>query len=64
MTAPRPKPCPRCPDGGDIVVMTYDHGWRHVECLDCDYLGPGAGSKARAIRAHNDRVGDRGTGVL
>lgn len=53
MTSPKIKPCPICLDGGDPVVMTYDHGWRHVECLDCDYRGPGEGSIKQAIVSWN-----------
>ena len=51
MTYPKMKPCPRC--GDDVVVYTYESGWRHVECLKCNYLGPGEGSIAAAIKAHN-----------
>lgn len=53
------QPCPTCLDGGDPVVMTYEHGWRHVECLDCDRLGPGEGSKLVAIQSWNRDVGIR-----
>jgi len=53
MTAPKIRPCARCLDGGDPVLMTYDHGWKHVECLDCDQLGPGEGRADQAIRRWN-----------
>lgn len=56
MTNPKMKPCPEC---GNIYTGLYGYGdyiektW-HVECDDCDYLGP-PGNKAQAIREHNDR---------
>ena len=53
MTQPKIKPCPRCLDGGDPVLMTYENGWKHVECFDCDLLGPGEGNNAAAIRSWN-----------
>lgn len=56
MTAPKVKPCPNCPDGGDPVVMKYEHGWTHVECLDCDLMGAGEGSKLAAIKSWNAYV--------
>lgn len=52
MTAPKPKPCPRCGDP-DVAVYRYDNAWRHVECDKCGYLGPGEGSIRQAITAHN-----------
>jgi hypothetical protein len=46
------KPCPNC--GNPYVELySYDYGWQHVECDECDYLGPGEGSKLAAIRSHN-----------
>lgn len=55
MTYPRIRPCPKCGDP-DLAVYTYDNGWKHVECDECYYLGPGEGSKLQAIRSHNQRV--------
>lgn len=46
------NPCPKC-GSQDVAVHRYDNGWRHVECDECDYLGPGEGSIADAIMAHN-----------
>ncbi len=57
MGTPRILPCARCLDGGDPVLMTYEHGWKHVECFDCDQLGPGAGSKAQAVKEWNQTYG-------
>ena len=54
MTNPKPKSCPRC--GGAVVVYRYDSGWRHAECEQCDYIGPGEGSIRHAIQAHNSKV--------
>lgn len=54
MTLPKMKPCLKCGDT-DLNIYTYDNGWRHVECDVCLYLGPGAGSKADAVKQHNDR---------
>lgn len=53
------QPCPNCLDGGDPSVMIYDHGWKHIECLDCDLLGPGAGSQKAAIALWNEKVAAR-----
>jgi uncharacterized metal-binding protein (TIGR02443 family) len=54
MSYPRKKPCPECgAPGDDLAVYTYENGWRHVECDDCGYLGPGAGNALQAIRSHN-----------
>lgn len=56
MTYPKIKPCPSCLDGGDPDLIEYDHGWKHVECFDCDLLGPGEGRNADAIRSWNGMV--------
>lgn len=53
MSLPKIQPCPDCLDGGDPELFTYENGWRHVECLDCDRLGPGEGSQRAAIVAWN-----------
>lgn len=52
MTYPKMKPCPKCGDP-DVSVYTYENGWRHVECDECHYLGPGAGNIRQAIQDHN-----------
>jgi Zn ribbon nucleic-acid-binding protein len=54
MTIPKMKPCPEC-GNTDLSIYTYDNGWRHVECDECLYLGPGEGSKAEAVKQHNER---------
>ncbi len=59
MTTPKMKPCPTCKDTDNLNVFTYDSGWRHVECVKCNYLGPGCGTIASAIRRHNS---DQDTG--
>jgi len=56
MTLPKIKACPICLDGGDPVLMTYEYGWNHVECLDCNLLGSGHGRQVDAIRAWNAPV--------
>jgi len=53
MTYPKIKPCPKC---GNEETELYGYGdwgttW-HVECDDCQYMGPG-GNKLQAIREHN-----------
>lgn len=57
MGRPKMLPCPKCGRPDLLEVLTYDHGWRHVECTSrlCDYLGPGEGSIREAIKAHNRR---------
>ncbi|HWX13479.1 MAG TPA: YheV family putative metal-binding protein [Methylocella sp.] len=55
MTNPKIKPCPKCGAPDNLAVYRYDNDTRHVECLDCDYLGPGEGSVRAAIIAHNER---------
>jgi len=55
-TNPKMKPCPNCGTASAIAVYKYDHGWQHVECDKCDYLGPGCGSQRQAIKAYNERV--------
>ncbi len=54
MTYPKLKPCPRC--GSELSVYTYENGARHVECNDCQYLGPAMSSIMAAIRLHNKEV--------
>lgn len=56
MTNPKPKACPICKSDDRIFVYKYDSGWRHVECISCNYLGPGEGSVKQAIKSHNERV--------
>ena len=59
MTLPKIKACPTCKTDLHLAICTYDNGWRHVECLECNYLGPGEGSKLQAVRSHNRRITDR-----
>ena len=56
MTYPKIKPCPKCsnPDMSMYGYGPWPHYDWHVECEDCDYLGP-VGNKLQAIRAHNER---------
>jgi uncharacterized metal-binding protein (TIGR02443 family) len=54
-TNPKMKPCPKCKNDDNLAVYTYDNGWRHVECIKCNYLGPGEGSVRAAIKSHNVR---------
>jgi Zn ribbon nucleic-acid-binding protein len=54
MTIRKMKPCPKC-GNTDLSIYTYDNGWRHVECDECFYLGPGCGNKADAVKEHNER---------
>jgi Zn ribbon nucleic-acid-binding protein len=54
MTIRKMKPCPKC-ENPDLSIYTYDNGWRHVECDECLYLGPGCGSKADAVKQHNEQ---------
>lgn len=56
MTAPKIKPCPTCGTDERMAVYAYDSGWRHVECIKCNYLGPGEGSIIQAIKSHNAKV--------
>lgn len=57
MTYPKIKPCLRCKNT-DMSLYGYgDYGplnW-HVECEECNYLGP-CGNKLQAIRLHNAAV--------
>jgi uncharacterized metal-binding protein (TIGR02443 family) len=55
MTNPKMKPCPRCRADDHLAVFRYDSGWRYVECIKCDYLGPGEGSIRSAIKSHNEQ---------
>ena len=48
-------PCPICKTDENIEVYKYENGWTHVECLKCNYLGPGEGNSGAAIKAHNLR---------
>jgi Zn ribbon nucleic-acid-binding protein len=54
MTIQKMKPCPKC-GNDDLSIYTYDNGWRHVECDECFYLGPGEGNKSEAVKQHNAR---------
>jgi hypothetical protein len=57
MAYPKIMDCPSCGEpGSDLSVYTYGNGWRHVECNECNYLGPGEGSILHAIRSHNQRA--------
>lgn len=54
MSIRKMKPCPKC-GNDDLSIYTYDNGWRHVECDECTYLGPGSGSKSDAVKQHNEQ---------
>lgn len=57
MTYPKIKPCPECSRSGeDLDIYTYPSGWKYVECVRCNYRGPGEGTFRDAIRSHNKRV--------
>ena len=62
MSYPKIKPCPTCKTSDNVAVWTYELpgtftlGNRYVECVKCDYRGPGEGSILAAIRSHNARV--------
>ncbi len=47
-------PCPKC-GNTDLSIYTYDNGWRHVECDECLYLGPGEGNMRQAVKQHNEQ---------
>ncbi len=53
MTNPKMKPCPKC-GSDDVAIYLYDYGWRHVECNECFYAGPGERSLRAAIKSHNN----------
>lgn len=53
------KPCPNCRSADGMTVYTYDSGWRHAECMKCQYFGPGEGSIKQAIKSHNERVAEK-----
>jgi len=55
MTIRKMNPCPKC-GNTNLSIYTYDNGWRHVECDECFYIGPGEGSKAEAVKKHNAEV--------
>lgn len=59
MAYPKMKPCPNCNGTDGLDVFTYDNGCRHVECVECDYLGPGCTSILWAIRHHNAERDER-----
>lgn len=59
MPYPKMKPCPDCYGSDGLAVYTYDNGWRHVECVECNYLGPGCSSVLSAIRSHNEERDSR-----
>jgi uncharacterized metal-binding protein (TIGR02443 family) len=52
-TNPKMHPCPTCGKTDHLGVFAYDYGWQHVECIECNYMGPGEGSKRMAIKGHN-----------
>jgi len=58
VTNPKMKPCPKCGSTENLTIYTYDYGWKHVECVACDYLGPGEGSIRQAIKSYNARYID------
>lgn len=53
---PKMAPCRNCRTDEYLSIYKYDSGTQHVECDGCYYLGPGAGSKADAIRLYNERI--------
>jgi ribosomal protein S27AE len=55
MTYQKLKACPRC-GNGSLGIYSYENGWKHVECSRCNYLGPGKGTIAQAIKSHNERI--------
>ena len=55
MGQPKISDCPHCKSGDGMAVYIYEHGWHHVECFTCGYLGPGEGSTRQAIKSHNER---------
>ena len=59
MSDPKMKPCPTCGKTDRLAVYTYHSGWRHVECNECFYLGPGEGRIRAAIKSHNAQVDAR-----
>jgi Zn ribbon nucleic-acid-binding protein len=66
MTCQKIRPCPSCGrSGDDLDVFTYESGWRYVECVHCNYRGPGEGNIRQAIKSHNSecvrRAALRGT---
>lgn len=54
MSLPKIKPCPKR-GNVDVNIYAYDNGWRHVECDECLYLGPGEGNKVQAVKSHNEQ---------
>lgn len=56
MTIPKMLPCPTCKTVEYLAVYEYEHGWKHVECDKCHFLGPGEGSKLWAVRSYNERA--------
>lgn len=48
--------CPNCKTDEHIAVYEYGAGNHHVECVKCNYLGPGQNSKRAAIKSHNARA--------
>ena len=63
MAYPKMKPCPNC-GNEDVVAYAYESGWKHVECDECHYLGPGEGRTRDAIKAHNERCAERAAASL
>lgn len=59
MAFPKRQPCPNCKTAEHLLTFEYDHGWFHVECDACTYMGPGEGSTTQAIKSHNDRAAAR-----
>lgn len=57
------QPCGKCGTDAALDVYSYEQsgGTRHVECDECHYLGPSAGSVRGAIKLHNDLMKSRKT---
>lgn len=54
-TYPLIKPCPKCGTCEHLSIYRYENRWRHVECDECQYLGPGEGNIRQAIKSHNEK---------
>lgn len=50
------KPCKNCKTDEGLAIFKYESGCQHVECVRCNYLGPGSGSVAGAAKLHNEKV--------
>ncbi len=47
--------CPNCKTDEHLTIYKYESGWQHIECSNCNYLGPGEGKKAQAVQSHNQQ---------